>query len=135
MVADANYSSAENAAEASKRGVNLLVPMPARVKLEPGKIYPKPEEKCPENPKAAGEWLKAQKAQPEFKKRYAIRAGIEATNSEFKRAHGGRKLRVRGGERVSLAVYFKAAACNLKRATRYWLREPALAVQGAAALA
>ena len=55
----------------------------------------------------------------EFRKRYAERAGIEATNSELKRAHGLGRLRVRGGARVRLAVYFKALACNVKRMVKY----------------
>ena len=48
-------------------------------------------------------------------KRYGLRAGIEGTNSEMKRRHGLGRLRVRGGERVRLAVYLKALACNVKR--------------------
>ena len=56
-----------------------------------------------------------EEASGEFTKRYSIRAGIEATNSELKRKHGLRKLRVRGRPRVELAVYFKALACNFKR--------------------
>jgi Transposase DDE domain len=51
----------------------------------------------------------------EWRKRYGLRAGIEATNSELKRAHGLGKLRVRGSQRVRLAVYLKALACNFKR--------------------
>jgi len=50
-----------------------------------------------------------------FRPRYAPRAGIEATNSELKRAHGFGRLRIRGGSRVDLAAHLKAAACNLKR--------------------
>ena len=52
-------------------------------------------------------------ATEEWRKRYDIRAGIEGTNSELKRAHG--LGRVRGGRRVRLAVYLKALACNFKR--------------------
>ena len=59
----------------------------------------------------------------EFRKRYAIRAGIEGTNSELKRAHGLGRLRVRGGKRVRLAVYLKALACNIKRMVRALLEE------------
>jgi len=59
-----------------------------------------------------------QEASGEFRKRYAIRAGIEGTNSELKRRHGLGKLRVRGRRRVVLSVCLKAAACNLKRLTR-----------------
>ena len=54
-------------------------------------------------------------ATEEWRKRYAIRTGIEGTNSELKRAHGLGRLRVRGGRRVRLAVYLKALACNFKR--------------------
>lgn len=53
-----------------------------------------------------------------FEERYAIRAGIEATNSELKRRHGLKALRVRGRCRVTLAVYLKTLACNLKRMLR-----------------
>ena len=55
----------------------------------------------------------------EFRKRYAERSGIEATNSELKRKHGLGKLRVRGGHQVNLSVYFKVLACNVKRMVRY----------------
>lgn len=57
-------------------------------------------------------------ANGEWRKRYAVRAGIEGTNSELKRAHGLGRLRVRGGRRVRLAVYLKALACNIKRMVR-----------------
>lgn len=70
----------------------------------------------------------------EFRKRYAWRAGIEATNSELKRAHGLGKLRVRGGARVKLAVYFKALACNVKRLVRYLAEQAKRAAQLAAAV-
>lgn len=46
---------------------------------------------------------------------YAIRAGIEASISELKRAHGLGKLKVRRITRVRLAVGLKVTACNVKR--------------------
>jgi len=52
---------------------------------------------------------------PEWKDRYSIRAGIEATNSELKRAHGLAKLRVRRAVKVCFAVACKLIACNIKR--------------------
>jgi hypothetical protein len=74
----------------------------------------------------------------EFRLRYAIRAGIEGTNSELKRAHGLGRLRVRGGLRVRLAVYLKALACNVKRMVHALLeekfRKPPVVVEGALAL-
>ena len=64
-------------------------------------------------------------ASGEFARRYAVRAGIEGTNSELKRAHGLGRLRVRGGPRVRLAVYLKALACNVKRMIHALLAEGA----------
>ena len=122
LVADTGYSSAQNAADLAASDVNLLAPCPAPAKPDPEKEYPPPAEKCPKDREGAAEWLRNQEASPSFPKRYAIRAGGEATNSELKRAHGMRKLRVRGEDRVKLAIYFKALACNLKRALRWWLQ-------------
>jgi len=51
----------------------------------------------------------------EWKERYKIRAGIEATNSELKRAHGIGRLRVRRAAKVCFAVACKVIACNIKR--------------------
>lgn len=122
LVTDTGYSGAQNAADLGAKEVNLLAPAPAAGKPDPDKTYPPPEPKCPTDRDAAAEWLKRQEASPSFLERYAIRAGGEATNSELKRPHGMRKLRVRGEDRVKLAVYFKALACNLKRALRWWLQ-------------
>jgi len=121
MVADTSYSGAPNASQLAALGVNLTAPAPAQGKPEPGKPYPEPAATCPVDLPGAGEWLKRQEASQRFKQKYAIRAGIEATNSELKRPHGMRKLRVRREARVRLAVYFKALACNLKRALRHWV--------------
>ena len=132
LVADTTYSGATNAAEASKCGVRLLAPAPAAGKPEPGKSYPAPAAECPKSAQKAGEWLRQQEAQPGFKKDYAIRAGIEGTNSELKRVQGLGKLRVRREKRVKLVVYLKAAGCNLRRALRYWTQIPAMAVEAAA---
>ena len=51
----------------------------------------------------------------EWKDRYRIRSGIEATNSELKRAHGIGRLRVRRIAKVCFAVACKLIACNIKR--------------------
>lgn len=53
-----------------------------------------------------------------WRDKYKIRAGVEGTMSELKRAHGMGRLRVRRRPRVSLAVTFKLMACNIKR----WLK-------------
>ena len=51
----------------------------------------------------------------EWKDRYKIRSGIEATNSELRRSHGIGKLRVRRAPKVCFAVACKIIACNIKR--------------------
>jgi hypothetical protein len=56
---------------------------------------------------------------PEFKEQHKIRSGIEATNSEMKRCHGLRKLRVRRRPRVTLSVHLKTLALNVKRYVRH----------------
>ena len=58
----------------------------------------------------------------EWKDRYRIRAGIEATNSELKRAHGIGRLKVRRLSKVCFAVACKIIACNIKR----WAKAAAL---------
>jgi hypothetical protein len=132
VVADTSYSSATNAAEAAVRGVNLLAPAPTQSKPKPGKVYPAPEVNCPTGRTQAGRWLTCREAQPSFEESYGIRAGIEATNSELKRVQGLGKLRVRRDKRVRLAVYLKAAGCNLRRALRHWTTIPGMHPEAAA---
>ena len=51
----------------------------------------------------------------QWKQRYKIRSGVEATMSELKRSHGIGKLRVRRAAKVCFAVACKVTACNIKR--------------------
>jgi len=55
---------------------------------------------------------------------YRTRAGVEATMSELKRAHGLGRLRVRRRVKVQYMVALKLTACNVKRWLR--VRRPAL---------
>ena len=70
-----------------------------------------------------------QQATMAFKDVYDNRAGIEATNSELKRAHGLGFLRVRGRGPAQLAVCLKALACNVKRFVRYLAAKAAATVR------
>lgn len=121
LAADTAYSGGENAAALAAKGVSLLAPAAPTGKPVEGQTYPAPAPACPTEEKKAVEWLREQEASPEFKERYKVRSGIESTNAELKNKHGLRKLRVRGAKRVKLAVYFKALACNVKRALKAWL--------------
>ena len=55
---------------------------------------------------------------PEFKRRMKHRNAIEGTQSELVRAHGLRRARYRGLNKVRLQNYLVGAACNVKR----WIR-------------
>ncbi len=61
----------------------------------------------------------AEQRTKQWKDRYKIRSGVEATMSELKRGHGMGKLRVRRLPRVHFAIACKVTACNIKR----WLRD------------
>jgi transposase len=55
---------------------------------------------------------------PAFQEKSRRRNAIEGTQSELVRAHGLRRARYRGLEKVRLQNYFIGAACNAKR----WIR-------------
>jgi transposase len=55
----------------------------------------------------------------DYRKRCAIRAGVEATVSEMVRAHGVRRSRHRTEGRTRVRVIFAALACNVKRFIRH----------------
>lgn len=124
MAADTHFGGAQNAAQASQMGVNLLCPAQSLAQPKPGIVYEKPQDRCPTDPQAALIWLTCQHSQANFYNRYKIRAGIEGTISECRRAHGLKKLTVRGKSRVYLSVILKTVACNMKRALKYWMRPP-----------
>ena len=58
---------------------------------------------------------KQEQEDKDFKERYKIRSGIEATVSEADRVTGLKKVWCRGLDRVRTAVTFKALALNIKR--------------------
>ena len=55
-------------------------------------------------------------ATPEFKKRYALRNGIESTNSGLKRGPGLGRLRVRKRRSVYHSILLKVGGWNIQRA-------------------
>ena len=65
-----------------------------------------------------------------WKDRYRIRSGIEATNSELKRAHGIGRLKVRRLSKVCFVVACKIIACNIKRWAKAACISPKRIVQG-----
>ncbi len=61
---------------------------------------------------------RAREETPQFKERYKIRSGIEATNAALKTAHGLARVWTRGMARVTFAVLMKVLALNFKRYAR-----------------
>ena len=57
-----------------------------------------------------------EQATPEFKARYAIRNGIESTNSGVKRRTGMARLRVQGKKSVYHSILLKLCGWNIFRA-------------------
>ena len=57
----------------------------------------------------------------EYKVRYKIRSGIEATFSQLKNTHGGKRLKVREFPSVHGAVIFKFMAINVRRMIKHAL--------------
>ena len=51
----------------------------------------------------------------DFKERYKIRSGIEGTISEADRLTGLKRVWTRGKQRVTMSVFMKALAINIKR--------------------
>ena len=73
----------------------------------------------------ATEVRQAEQQSPDFKERYRMRSGIEATNQELKGRHGLGNLRIRGKPRVELAVRLKSLALNVKRAMQFHVSDMA----------
>jgi len=59
---------------------------------------------------------RAEQATDEFNENYAIRGGIESTNSGIKRKTGLGNLRVRGRPRVQMSIQLRCAGWNILRA-------------------
>lgn len=66
---------------------------------------------------------RAHEKTPAFRNRYRLRAGVEATMSEYDRRTGVKHLRVRGLKAVSYAATIKAAGLNILRATAFRSRK------------
>jgi len=105
-------------------------PTRARGRLFDSEMTYKPEE-------AATSKRQREQEEAEFKTAYRIRSGIESTNSTLKGAQGADNLRVRGKERVRLAMILKVMGLNAQRCVDYHLGQlrKAVATRGAAVVA
>lgn len=68
---------------------------------------------------------RAQRQEPDWHKRYAVRSGIEGTICEFAHRHGMRRCRYRGQAKAHLQHVLTAIAVNVERLSRQPLGESA----------
>ncbi|WP_211231877.1 transposase [Amycolatopsis balhimycina] len=61
---------------------------------------------------------RAERQEPAWHKRYAVRSGIEGTICEFARGHGMRRCRYRGQAKTHLQHVLTAIAVNIERLSR-----------------
>lgn len=60
----------------------------------------------------------------EFREKYRLRSGVEASISRFIHMTGARRLKYRGLKRVSFAAQIKALGINMFRTTKIWALQP-----------
>ncbi|MEU4740915.1 transposase [Actinosynnema sp. NPDC023658] len=61
---------------------------------------------------------RAERQEPAWHKRYAVRSGIEGTIFEFTHGHGMRRCRYRGQSKTHLQHVLTAIAVNIERLSR-----------------
>jgi len=109
MLGDTLYGSDANVVNCEKRGVKLISPVSGKPPKEP------PEEPTPKQKRLAAR--REEEQTDEFRAAYAVRAGLEGTNSGIKRKTGLGRLRVRGRKSVFNAIFLKTAGWNILRAS------------------
>ena len=110
MLGDTLYGSDANVVESEKRGVNLISPVSGKPPKEP------PEDPTPKQERLAAR--REEEQTEEWRAAYALRAGLEGTNSGIKRKTGLGRLRVRGQKSVFNAIFLKTAGWNILRASK-----------------
>jgi len=109
MLGDTLYGSDANVVNCEKHGVKLISPVSGKPPKEP-----------PEEPTSKQKRLAARRKEEqtdEFRAAYAVRAGLEGTNSGIKRKTGLGRLRGRGRKSVFNAIFLKTAGWNILRAS------------------
>lgn len=109
VLADGHYGSDENEQACESAGIRLVAPVRGK---PPGPGYVAKTEA-----QKRLEKRRAEQTNPEWKKSYNPRAGIEGTNSGLKRRLGFGRLRVRGKRSVFCVLLLKAAGWNILRAS------------------
>jgi hypothetical protein len=92
--------------------VTLVAPVPGRAAAAKTK-----KQKDPEGAPPLATWTEVRRAEQEsgeWKKRYALRSGIEGVNEALDRTTGMKALRVRGRRAVHMAISLKVTGCNIK---------------------
>lgn len=112
QLADTAYGSEANVALCASVAVTLVAPVPGRTATAKGK-----KQTAPEGASSPATWSEVRRAEQEsgeWKKRYALRSGIEGVNEALDRTTGMKALRVRGRCAVHMAIYLKVTGWNIK---------------------
>ena len=112
QLADTAYGSEANVALCASVAVTLVAPAPGRVAAAKSK-----KQTDPEGASSPATWTEVRRAEQEsgeWKKRYALRSGIEGVNEALDRTTGMKALRVRGRRAVHMAIYLKVTGWNIK---------------------
>jgi Transposase DDE domain/Transposase domain (DUF772) len=135
QLADTAYGSEANVALCAAVNVTLIAPVPGRA------AAPRNEQKTAHQqvttlaPSTWAEQRRAEQESDDWKKRYALRSGIEGVNEALDRTTGMKALRVRGKRAVHMAIYLRVTGWNIKTAAtllRNKARRPKSAPDGGA---
>jgi hypothetical protein len=112
QLADTAYGSEANVTLCASVAVTLVAPVPGRAAAAKSKKHTDPEGAS--SPATWTEVRRAEQESGEWKKRYALRSGIEGVNEALDRTTGMKALRVRGRRSVHMAIYLKVTGWNIK---------------------
>jgi hypothetical protein len=133
QLADTAYGSEANVALCAAVNVTLIAPVPGRA------AAPRNEQKTAHQqvttlaPSTWAEQRRAEQESDDWKKRYALRSGIEGVNEALDRTTGMKALRVRGKRAVHMAIYLRVTGWNIKTAAtllRNKARRPKISPDG-----
>jgi hypothetical protein len=115
QLADTAYGSETNVALCAAVHVTLIAPVPGRASAQKSKLAAGNQQVATSTLTWA-EQRRAEQESDDWRKRYALRSGIEGVNEALDRTTGMKALRVRGKRAVHMAIYLRVTGWNIKTA-------------------
>ncbi len=103
---------------------SACAPCPAREQCTQSKRHRRKLTLCPQHESALLHAARTRQTTDDFRRRYAVRAGIEGTISQAAGAQEMRRSRYRGGRKIHLQHVATATAINIKRLVTWWNEVP-----------